>query len=301
MNNFNKILVTGGSGFLGKNIKEIYPNWAFVSSKDCNFMDSAQTRELFENHKPDCILHLAGRVGGIKDNEENQADFFYINNLINTNVLHQAHLTGVQRVLSSLSTCAFPDKLETYPFTETNLFDGPPAETNMSYGMTKRALHVASTSYRKQYGRNYSTFCPSNLYGPHDDFESEYSHFIPSMIRKILDSNDGDCLEFWGTGEPLRQQMYVGDLVKIIPELIEKHNSATPLIVSPDNNTKIKEIIRSFLSIVKKDVIISFNNKLDGQYRKDGSNKELLKLINNFEFTSLECGLRKTLEWYSKQ
>lgn len=296
----DKVLVTGGSGFVGKNLQEVKPNWTYLSSKDCDLTDKDAVRELFEYHKPDAIVHLAGRVGGIKDNAANQATFFYLNTLINTNVIHQAHLAGVDRVLSSLSTCAFPDEVRSYPFSEIDFMSGPPAVTNLSYGMTKRMLHVASMSYRKQFGRNYSTFCPSNIYGPHDDFESEKSHFVPAMIRKIANADDGDTLEFWGTGRPLRQQMYVGDLAKLIPILLDWHWSTSPLIVAPHENYEIREIIKICLQVLEKDVNISFNGELGGQFRKDGSNEALLELVEGFEFTKLKDGLLKTYEWYEK-
>ena len=298
MVNNKKIIVTGGTGFLGKNLQKQFPNWIYLSSKDCDLKDANQVFSLFMDEKPQAVLHLAGRVGGIKDNAENQARFFYENTLINTNVIHEAHRANIDRVLSSLSTCAFPNTLEFYPFSEEALFDGPPAPTNFSYGMTKRMLHVASVSYRKQYNRNYSTFSPSNIYGPHDYFESEKSHFVPSLVSKIVKAQNGDVLEFWGSGEPKRQQMFVEDLVKIIPILLEEHNSALPIIVAPHENLNIEEMIKISLKLIKKDVSIIFNNKLDGQFRKDGSNKKLLNIIKNFKFTSFEEGLLKTIKWY---
>ena len=293
--------MTGGSGFVGKALRKQNPNWYYLSSRDCDLRDSSECFAVFDLLKPDAIIHLAGRVGGIKDNSENQAVFFYDNVLINTNIIHQAYLCGIKRVLSSLSTCAFPDVVKEYPFSEEQIFDGPPAETNFSYGFTKRMLQIQSTAYRKQYGLNYSTFCPANVYGPGDNFDSDKSHFVAALVSKIHRAKNGEIVEFWGTGNPLRQQLYIEDLVQIIPILLEKHNTNEPLIVSPPENLSVSQMIGILLSKIQKDVSISYNNKLDGQFRKDGSNKKLLELIGNYDFTKFEDGILKTYEWYSKK
>jgi len=296
-----KVLVTGGTGFLGKNLAEEEKEWIYLSSKDCDLTSSEDVIKVFKHHNPDAVIHLAARVGGIKDNVNNQADFYYLNTLINLNVLQSCHKLNINRVLSCLSTCAFPDVVEEYPFTEKDLFSGPPAISNLSYGMTKRMLKVASDSYRHQHGRNYSTFCPSNIYGPYDHFNSEKSHFIPAMISKIDKYSVGSTVEFWGTGKPLRQHLFVKDLAKIIPILLEKHNSNIPVIVAPDENVSNDDAIKKFISIVKKDIKIKYNGKLDGQYRKDGSNKKLKQVIGDFKFTTLEQGLFETYEWYKNE
>ena len=220
------VLVTGGSGFLGQSLKKVYPSWTYLSSKECDLLKQKQTFEYFQDNKPTTVLHLAARVGGIKDNMNKQAEFYYQNTIINTNVLEASRLAGTERVLSSLSTCAFPDRLWHYPFEEEDLFAGPPAVTNFSYGMTKRTLHVQSLAYRQQYRLNYSTFSPSNIYGPGDHFGQESSHFVAALVHKIAEAKDGENLKFWGNGLPLRQQLYVEDLCNIIPILLEKANTS---------------------------------------------------------------------------
>jgi len=296
----NNVLVTGGSGFLGKRLSLMQPDWTYISSRDCDLTKPEQVAQLYGDLKPSSVVHLAARVGGIKDNIENQADFYHINTMMNTNVIHEAHKAGIERVLSSLSTCAFPESLSYFPFTEDDFFNGAPTQTNFSYGMTKRMLHVASCAYRNQYSRNYSTFCPSNLYGPNDHFGSEASHFVAALIHKVHSASEGSTISLWGTGLPLRQQLYVDDLCEIIPVLLQKHNTDKPLIVAPPENLSILEMTRTLIEQSGKNVRTLFNGSMDGQFRKDGSNAELVKLIDSFEFTKFKDGVLKTYNWYSE-
>ena len=293
-----KVLVTGGNGFIGKNLQAVRPDWAYVSSQDYNLVSQDECLQMFKDIDPEAVIHLAARVGGIKENSENQADFFHKNVTINNNVLHCAYLSGVNRVLSSLSTGAFPNVVSQYPFCEENLFDGPPAPTNFSYGFSKRMLHVQSISYREQYGLNFSTFCPSNLYGPEDHFDTESSHFVASLISKVARSNSGDIINLWGKGKPFRQQLFSSDLCKIIPKLLDSHNTKLPIIVAPDQNLSIEEMANFLIKASGKNLKVKFNQNLDGQFRKDGSNKRLRELIDNFKFTSFEKGVNETYEWY---
>ena len=297
----DRVLVTGGSGFLGKNLKLEKPNWTYISSTDCDLTNKSECDYLIRDIRPDAIVHLAAKVGGIKANTESPADFYYINTLMNTNIIHCAYNNKVKRVLSSLSTCAFPNEVDEYPMTEKNLFDGPPAESNFSYGFSKRGLYVQTMAYRKQYGVNYSVFSPSNIYGPHDNFDPVTSHFVPALIRKVARAKNGDKIEVWGSGNPLRQQLYVTDLARIIPIMLYKHNSEIPLIISPNENLSIKQMTETVVKISGKDLLTFYNGKLDGQYRKDGSNKEMVNLIGEYEFTKFEEGVKKTYEWYTQQ
>ena len=296
-----RVLVTGGSGFLGTRLKRKNPDWIYISSKDADLTNYDECIDLFKKHTSDAIIHLAAKVGGIKENATKPAEFYDINIQVNTNVLKASYKCGIKRVLSCLSTCTFPDAVSSYPFSEDNIFDGPPAITNRAYGFTKRALYIQTLAYREQYGVNYSCFCPSNLYGPNDNFDLKSSHFVPALIRKLEESEDGDSLELWGTGNPKRQQLYVDDLAEIIPILLEKHNSDIPLIVAPNENFSIKEMADISRSIIGREITFTFNGSLDGQFRKDGSNEKFKELVPDFEFTSFKKGLKQTYEWFKER
>ena len=223
-----------------------------------------------------------------------------MNTMMNTNVVQKAYENGVKRLLASLSTCTFPDVVQNYPLTEEDIFDGPPAATNISYGYAKRSLYIQAMAYRKQYGLNYSSFCPSNLYGPGDNFNLDTSHFVPAMIRKFSEANSGDEIEVWGTGEPLRQQLHVDDLSNIIPMLLEKHHTDIPIIVAPYENISISDMVSIIQKKANKDIDVVYNNELDGQYRKDGSNKRLIDLIGEYKFIQFEDGVGETYDWYKR-
>lgn len=295
-----KVVVTGGTGFVGKRLAKIKPDWIYLSSKDYDLVSTEDCKRMYQELQPDAVIHMAGKVGGIKANNSRPAEFHYLNTMINTNVVHQGYLHGVKRILAALSTCTFPNVAKEYPLTEKDILSGPPEKTNLSYGYSKRSLYIQIDSYRKQYGLDYSTFCPSNIYGPEDNFDYDSSHFVPALIRKFYEASDRDVLEFWGTGKALRQEIYVDDLAKIIPILLEKHHSAVPVIVSPHENFSILEMINILREQLDKDVQIKFNDKLDGQFRKDGSNEYLLNLIGDFEFTPFAEGVKKAYEWYEE-
>ncbi|QZP17998.1 NAD-dependent epimerase/dehydratase family protein [Methylophilales bacterium] len=301
MNEYKRILVTGGSGFIGRAISKLRPNWIYMSSADCDITKQDCLQEYLRQTKPEAIIHLAARVGGIGDSHHNQAEFLYLNNLINTNLIHQAYKAGIKRVLSCLSTCCFPDTSKYYPMKEADLLKGEPQKSNYGYAFAKRMLYLQSKYYSECYKVNFNTFSPSNIYGENNNSDDGKSHFISSLVKKFAKASDGDEITFWGTGKPLRQHLYVNDLAEIIILLLAKHNNDLPVIVAPNENLSIKQHIELMKEISNKKLIIKFNGELDGQFRKDGSNEELLKLIGEYNFTNLRDGLIKTYNWYQKK
>jgi GDP-L-fucose synthase len=290
----NKILVTGGSGLVGKYLQKILPNATYLSSKDCDLRDQRQVYDLFEALKPTIVIHLAAKVGGIKDNIAKPAEYFEDNILMNTNLLKVSYEYGVKQFIGVLSTCIYPDKVDNYPMKEEDMFLGPPTPTNFSYGYAKRSLAVQIDAYNKQYGTEYSYLIPCNLYGEYDNFENESKmHFITALLHKIKNAKDNQ-IELLGTGKPLRQFMYAGDFASIIKYVIEK-NITHSFNVAPDFNYSIDEMAKIAIKATKPELTIKYSNpELDGQYRKDVDNSKLRSYIPDFEFTPLEEGLIKS-------
>lgn len=299
-----KILVTGGTGFLGKMLKQIKPNWDYsgISIDGYNLIKYNDTIAMIKEYKPDTIIHLAACVGGINANNNYPETYFYENLMINTNVIKVAVHYNIKRFLGASSICAFPDHVNQYPMDEFDLHKGAPAPTNFGYGYAKRMLIVYANLIRQQYGFDYSTFCPTNLYGPGDNFDLGTGHFISTLIRKVANAKNGDVIEFFGTGKPLKQELFVRDLANIIPMLLETHHTNVPILVTPNENISIKEYINIVIEISGKELKIKFNGQLEGQYRKDGTNDELFHVIgNSYQYTSLKNGLKETYDWYLKE
>ena len=293
MIDYSKILVTGGSGLLGRYLQTILPDAVYISSTDYDLTDLQQVRDMMNEYKPNTVVHLAARVGGIIDNINYPVDYLEENVLMNTNVLKSCHEFDVEKVIAILSTCIYPDKVETYPMKEEDLFNGPPTPTNFSYGFAKRCMAAHIDSYRKQYDKKWSYLIPCNLYGEYDKYEEYNSHFVSALIKKIYEADNE--IELWGTGKPLRQFMYGGDLARIIKYMID-NNIVDNFNVAPVEVYSINDIAEIGKKACKKDkIVINYDNtKPSGQYRKDVDSSKLLSVLKDFKFTSLDDGIRKT-------
>lgn len=295
-------MVTGGSGLVGHALRRLRPDWTYLSSRDYNLTEQAEVRRLFAELRPSGVIHLAARVGGIKANLSSPAEFYYDNVSMNTFVLHEAYKVGVQKLLACLSTCAFPDVVDAYPFREDVLHQGPPAASNLTYGYSKRMVEVQIRAYRQQYGVHFTSVSPSNIYGPHDNFDPEQSHLVPALIRKLLHAREtgAPSVEMWGTGRPLRQQLYVDDLAHIIVELFDRYDDAETVLVANPENLSVHEIAETVAQVVGYEGELRFNGQMDGQFRKDADPALLLSLLPGFPFTPFAEGVARTLEWYQQ-
>ena len=295
-----KILVTGGNGLVGKHLQDILPEATYISSKDYDLTESYNAHRLMYKERPDVVIHLAARVGGILDNITNPVDYLEQNILINTNVLQHCHQFNVSKVISILSTCIYPDVVDTYPMKEEVLFNGPPPPDNFAYAMSKRCMATQMDSYVKQHNKKWSYLIPCNLYGEHDKYEEHHSHFVSALIKKLHESKDS--VEIWGTGKPLRQFMYAGDLARVIKYMID-NDVVDNFNVAPDYVHSIEEITKIGMeSCDKGDLNIVYDNtKPDGQYRKDVDSSKLISVMKDFKFTSLEEGIRRVYDNFSQR
>ena len=293
------VLVTGGYGFVGvhvvKMLKQKKCKVVHVPSKyDYNCTIEREVDLMFQHLKPDVVIHLAARVGGIQDNILRPAEYFDDNILINTNVLKMSKIYGVDRFIGMLSTCVYPDfgKLPLYPLQEKHLLLGPPAPTNFSYSYAKRCMAIQIDAYNQQYNTKYSYLIPCNLYSEYDNFDNKNKmHFVTALLKKIKTSKE--TLNLLGTGRPLRQFIYAGDLARVIKEVIDK-DIVEDFNVAPSYNYSIKKMAQIALNVTNKNLKIEYSNpELDGQYRKDVSSERMKSILPNFKLTSFEEGIKK--------
>ena len=294
------ILVTGGSGLVGRHLKDILPDAVYISSKDFDLTDINRVHAMMDFFRPKVVVHLAARVGGILDNMTYQVEYLENNILMNTNVLKKCHEFKVDRFIGTISTCIYPDKVDTYPMTEKDLFEGPPTPTNFNYAFSKRCMAAHVNSYVNQHNKKWCYLIPCNLYGEYDKYEEHHSHLVSALIKKIYES-DGS-IEMWGTGKPLRQYMYGGDLARIIKYMID-NDIVGNFNVAPKEVYTVKEIINIGKKACRKDkIVVNYDmTKPDGQYRKDVDSSKLLSVLKDFKFTPLEEGIAKVYDNFSKR
>ena len=297
-----KILVTGGSGMVGKSLKKILPEATYLSSKECDLKNEEEVKSLMNNNEFDAVIHLAAKVGGIIDNINKPDDYFVDNIQMNTNIVKWSRITGVKRFIGILSTCIYPDKVITYPMTEDMLHQGPPTPTNFSYGYAKRCLAVQIDACNKQYGTKYQYLTPCNLYGENDKF-GDNSHFIAALVKKIvkMEKDGSSTLELFGTGKPLRQFMHSDDLAWVIKECLDK-NIYESFNVATEENLSIREMVDIALKScnLQNTQLVFDKTKPDGQYRKDVSIEKLKGLLPNFKTLPLNKGIKKVYDKISK-
>ena len=278
-----------------------YEEWKFVSSKDSDLTDYNQARFLFTLHKPDCVIHLAAMVGGLYKNMNQNADFYVKNTQINTNVLKLAQEFNVHRVISCLSTCIFPANANpTVPLTEADMHSGPPHSSNFGYAYSKRMIDVMNRAYNEQYPLcNFMSVIPTNVYGPHDNFDPYSSHVVPGLLQKcILAKQNKTQLGVMGDGTALRQFIYSQDLAKLIVLIMREYHSNEPVILANEQELSIRDIVHEITTQLNFDgPVVWDTTKSNGQLSKTVSTNKLKSLFPDFQFTSFSDGLLKTIKW----
>jgi GDP-L-fucose synthase len=301
-----KLLVTGGTGFLGKHIVDTLFESSFIqhkwapNSKELN-LNSPECIWSMSQYRPDVILHMAAVCGGILANKNSPADFLHKNMDMASNVFKYARDFNVKYVYTLGSVCAYP-KFCPVPFKEDDLWNGYPEETNAPYGISKRLLLMLGQTYRQQYGIGGAHLIPVNMYGEHDHFDLTNSHVIPALIRKFDDAitQGTDHIQCWGTGNATREFLYAGDCATAIVRAIEhKLDTDLPINLGVGKEISILDLSALIGELMGFEGKILFNSdELNGQPRRMLDVTRAKQMLNWEACTSLQTGLKRTIEWY---
>jgi GDP-L-fucose synthase len=339
-----RITITGGKGFLGTHLthklkEKGYKHLSIADLPEYNLINLEDIRRMYDDAKPDIVIHLAAKVGGIGFNQENPATLFYENLIMGTQLFHEGYLRKIEKFVAIGTICAYP-KFTPVPFKEEDLWNGYPEETNAPYGLAKKMMLVQSQAYRKQYGLNSIFLLPVNLYGPGDNFDPKSSHVIPALIKKCVDAmsnnasripnsdsripinespipnsdsritiNDSQITNHdtppevvvWGTGKATREFFYVEDAAEAIILAMERYNKSDPVNIGAGFEISIKELVELIVELTGfKGRIIWDKSKPDGQPRRM---LDTTKAFEEFGFkakTDFKEGLRKTIEWHKR-
>jgi len=297
------ILVTGGAGFLGSHVvdklvndRNVEPRRIIIPrSRQFDLRKPEDCRRLVKN--VDLVIHLAARVGGIGFNQKYPGSLFYDNTMMGLNMIESARTANVKKFVQVGTVCAYP-KYAPIPFKEEDIWNGYPEETNAPYGVAKKSLLVMAQAYRQQYGMNIIYLLPVNLYGPRDNFDPDSSHVIPALIRKFVDKENNE-VTVWGTGKASREFLYVEDAAKGIVLASERYDKSTPVNLGTGQEVTVRDLV----GLIAR--LSSFTGKIKWDAsRPDGQPRRMLdttKALEEFGFratTSLEDGLKKTIDWY---
>jgi GDP-L-fucose synthase len=299
-----RVCVTGGAGFLGSYVVERLGATGCAEivvprRRDYDLTDLAAVRRLYATSRPDIVLHLAAEVGGIGANQAHPAEFFYNNLMMGVQLLHEASRHGVRKFVSVGTVCAYP-KHTKVPFSEDDLWNGYPEETNAPYGLAKKMLLVQGQAYRQQYGFNSIFLLPVNLYGPGDNFELQSSHVIPALIRRCVEARfRGDPeIVVWGDGSPTREFLYVADAAEGIVLAAEHYSSDAPVNIGSGYEISIRDLVTLIARLTGfTGSIIWDTTKPNGQPRRR-LNVERALAFGFKAHTGFETGLARTVDWF---
>jgi len=300
------VMVTGGDGFLGSHLVDELRTRSdsvevFVPrSRNYDLRERAHVRRAFQDSGADVVIHLAATVGGIGANRRNPGRYFYDNAVMGIELLEMARQFDVDKCTILGTICAYPADTPV-PFSEEDLFDGYPEETNAPYGIAKKALLTQSKAYRKQYDFNSIYLLPVNLYGPRDDFDLETSHVIPAIIRKCVEARErgDDTVTAWGTGEPTREFLYVKDAVDGILAATERYDESDPVNLGVGEEISIRELVETIAELTGfQGEIVWDTSKPDGQQRRCLDTTRARERFGWEASTEFADGLAETIQWY---
>ncbi len=296
------LLVTGGNGMLGRALRRIVPDATFITRQDCDLTDACQVQRVFENIRPRRVVHTASMVGGVKRNAASNADFALINSQINANVLSSAAQIGVERLVAFMSSCAY-GMWEQGVVSEDHIHQGMPYDGNLGYGFSKRMLDIQLRLVTQQYGVKCSSLSPVTMYGPHDNLDLEDAHVVAALIHKCFFAQErGQPLEVWGSGEAVRQFVFVDDIARLTLESLEKWDGPDTVIAAADPGATIKELVTEVAAAMEFRGPIHFDaTKPEGQKIKRLESRRFSRQFPGFRFIPLREGLRQTVTWFLKE
>ena len=300
-----RVVVTGGAGFLGKYVVEGLQNRGCKNIlvpkiEDYDLVKLQDVMKMYDDMKPDIVIHLAAVVGGIGANREHPGEFFYKNLVMGVQLIEQGRIHDIEKFVAIGTVCAYP-KFTPVPFKEDDLWNGYPEETNAPYGLAKKMLLVQSQAYRAEYGFNSIFLLPVNLYGPGDNFDPDSSHVIPALIKKCVDAVDSgaEYIECWGTGKVSREFIYAADAAEGILLATEHYNGVEPVNIGAGFEITIRELVEKIAKLTGFNGEIRWDSsKPDGQPRRCLDTSRAKKLFGFKAKTSFDKGLKKTIEWY---
>jgi GDP-L-fucose synthase len=300
-----RVLVTGGSGFLGSHIVErleaLGVERPFVPRRrDFDLTEQAEVRRLYREARPDLVLHLAAEVGGIGANRDNPGRFFYANAAMGIHLIEEARRAGVDKFVQLGTICAYP-KFTPVPFREEALWDGYPEETNAPYGIAKKALLVQLQAYRDQYGFDGIYLLPVNLYGPRDNFDPQSSHVIPALVRKMVEAQESgaDEVVLWGTGSASREFLYVDDCARGVLLAAEHYGGEEPVNLGTGSEIRVRELAVLIAEVVGyRGKLVQDPTKPDGQPRRCLDTSRALQYFGFRAHMDFRRGLEETVRWF---